>query len=293
MADHGDHHGHPALQHHYDSMPQQVEAGKLGMWLFLATEILLFSGLFCAYAVYRTTHPEVFEFASKYLDTTWGAINTLVLIASSWTVALAVRAAQTNKRQQCVFLLGATLVGAAAFMGIKAVEYNHKFHDDLMWGLRFDPANNKPREVHWEADKARQLAESTADTEPAARQLGGGPVAYDAPTPGADLDSSSAIPTPPLYAQGGSEVEEPKHPKGYDPKKVRNVHIFFGIYFCMTGLHGLHVIIGAFVIAWVMWRANRGDFSREYYLPVDLAGLYWHIVDLIWIFLFPLLYLIG
>jgi cytochrome c oxidase subunit 3 len=284
-------HGHPNLAHHFDSMEQQNESGKLGMWLFLATEVLLFAGLFCAYTVYRFIHPDVFEFASKFLDTKWGAANTIILIASSWTVALAVRSAQLGKRQHTTILLALTLLGAVGFMTIKYVEYNHKFEAHPKWGLQYNPENPEPQQAHWDAWAAKQAeADEAKVTE---RKLASGAPTYDVSTPGDDLVASSTIPVPPAHVAPAPEAEKPKHPGDYDPQKIRNVHIFFGIYFCMTGLHGLHVIIGAIVIIWVLLRNMRGDFSPEYNLPVDLAGLYWHLVDLIWIFLFPLLYLIG
>jgi cytochrome c oxidase subunit III len=292
MSD-GAHHGHPSLQHHFDSMQQQVESGKLGMWLFLATEVLLFAGLFCAYTVYRFIHPEVFEFASKYLDTTLGATNTLVLIASSWTAAMAVRSSQLGETKKTTILLVLTLLGAAGFMGIKYVEYNHKFHDDLLWGLRFNPEKAKPTEKHWTAFEERQARNADDGDQPTERQLASAAPSYEVTTPGQDLEASSSIAIAPRHVAPTAAGERAEFPGDYDPEKVRNVHIFFGIYFCLTGLHGLHVIIGAIVIIWVLLRNIRGDFDKEYNLPVDLAALYWHLVDLIWIFLFPLLYLIG
>jgi cytochrome c oxidase subunit 3 len=307
MADHGHEGHHPNQAHHFDTLQQQVEAGNLGMWLFLATEVLLFAGLFCAYTVYRYTHPDVFEFASKYLDTKWGAINTLVLIASSWTVALGVHAAQTNNNKKCVQMMVWTLLGAAAFMGIKAVEYTHKFHDDLVWGVNFDPQNATPREVHGEAwgipMPGEEAAEATAADDKAATEAASTErtllsstdyVPAEAAEEAALAKRSTIQPAPMAAAPASAgDAREQRVREHWDPQKLRKLHIFFGIYFCMTGLHGLHVIIGAIVIVWVMLRAMRGDFSSEYYLPVHLAGLYWHLVDLIWIFLFPLLYLIG
>lgn len=291
MSDAHGHEGHhPNLAHHFDNLDQQIESGKLGMWLFLATEVLLFAGLFCAYTVYRFTHPEVFEFASKFLNTALGATNTLVLIASSWTVALAVRSAQLGERKKTSILLVLTLLGAVGFMTIKYVEYNHKFHEHLKWGLQFDPANSLPQKEHWDAWNAKH-AKEVADA-PTERMLASKAPTYEVSEPGDDLVASSTIVVPPAHVAPTVE-SEPTVPGDYDPEKIRNVHIFFGIYFCMTGLHGIHVIIGALVIIWVLLRNIRGDFSPEYNLPVDLAGLYWHLVDLIWIFLFPLLYLIG
>ncbi len=228
-----DHGGHPSfLAHHFSSPQQQYDAGKLGIWLFLVTEVLFFSGLFCAYAVYRFNHPEIFRYAHFFLDTTMGAINTVVLILSSLTIAWAVRAVQLNQRRLAVGMLVVTLLCAAAFMVIKYIEYTHKFHMGLTWGESFAPSAEALREVLGEAH--------------------------------------------------GEVLEKPA-----------NLHLFFSIYFCMTGLHGIHVLAGIGVIIWMIVRTARGDFSSEYFGPVEYTALYWHIVDLVWIFLFPLLYLID
>jgi cytochrome c oxidase subunit 3 len=235
-GDHQDHHD-PGLAHQFDTREQQFQSGKLGMWLFLVTEILLFSGLFCVYAVYRAAHPEVFIYAHKYLDIPLGALNTAVLIFSSFTMAWAVRSAQRGKKRALTVLLSITLACAFVFLGVKFVEYDHKWKEGLLWGERFNPVETN----------------NQADSNAAA-------------------DSNSRSPV--------------------SPERPRNVHLFFSIYFLMTGLHGLHVIAGMVVIGWILRRARRGEFSPDYFAPVDYAGLYWHLVDVIWIYLFPLLYLI-
>lgn len=206
--------------HHFPTARSEVEAAKLGMWLFLATEVLLFSGLFCAYASYRSTHAEMFKAAHQHLDWKLGALNTMVLIFSSLTMALGVRSAQTNKRGATIGYLLVTLACAGAFLVVKYVEYSHKIHLGLL------------------------------------------PGAY--------------------YTYTGADLAGVDHPA-----------IFFGIYFLMTGLHGVHVVIGMAAILWVLFRSIRNDFSSKYFFPVELVGLYWHLVDLIWIYLFPLLYLVG
>ncbi len=209
---------HPAyLQHHFTDAEQQRESAKLGMWLFLTTEVLLFGGLFCAYAIFRAWYPEMFHEVHKVLNVTMGAVNTVVLITSSVTVALAIRSMQVNKREQTIWYLVATIALAGVFLIIKYFEYSHKFHEGTL------PGN--------------------------------------------------------FYF--------------YPDFTIGNPHIFFGIYFAMTGLHGLHVVIGMMVLTWILIRTIRGDFSSEYYTPIEMGGLYWHLVDLIWIYLFPLLYLIG
>ena len=253
-----------AVAHHFDDAEQQREAGKLGMWIFLATEILLFGGLFCAYAVYRSNHPEVFIYAHRYLDKTLGALNTAVLICSSFTMALAVRAAQLGRRRQLVGLLGATIALAVCFLGVKGIEYERKWKEGLLWGAHFHA-------------KLAPAPPALPQTLPA--------------VPPAEGEERSLIPpaaTGPagLARPGRAEVAEGAQGPPHD------VQMFFAVYFMMTGLHGVHVIVGIVLLGWMMVRARRGEFGPEYATPVDLAGLYWHLVDLIWIFLFPLLYLI-
>ncbi len=290
MGDHG--HGHPNLAHHFDSLDQQFHAGKLGMWLFLATEVLLFAGLFCAYTVYRALHPEVFEHASLFLDRPLGALNTTVLLASSFTAAMAVRSAQLRNKQMTTLMLALTIAGGAGFMVIKYIEYSHKFHDHLLPGAYFDPRHERelPEEVRQAAEE--QAKEAAAES-PQPRRIVDAPANYAPVVPGAELAKSTQVPRPATRVEAGAAPEEIPGLPEIDPQKVRNVHIFFGIYFCMTGLHGIHVLIGMAVLAWVLLRNLRGDFDKGYYLPVDLAALYWHLVDLIWIYLFPLLYLIA
>jgi cytochrome c oxidase subunit 3 len=209
---------HPAhLQHHFAAAEQQHESAKLGVWIFLLTEVLLFGGLFCAYAIFRSWYPDMFHNAHKALDVTLGTVNTIVLITSSVTMALAIRSMQLGKKRQTIINLSLTLILAAAFLVIKYFEYSHKIHLGQLPGK--------------------------------------------------------------FYTYTGIEGTNP--------------HVFFSIYFAMTGLHGIHVIGGMGVIGWVLARTVRNHFSPAYYTPLEMAGLYWHLVDMIWIFLFPLLYLIG
>jgi cytochrome c oxidase subunit 3 len=208
---------HPMLQHHFDSLEQQQDASTLGMWVFLVTEVLFFGGMFFAYVIYRMWYPDAWVAASHHLDIPLGATNTVVLIGSSLTMAMAVRAAQIGHRRQQVMFLLLTLVLGFTFLGIKVVEYADKFEHHLVPGPNF---------------------------------------LFDGP-----------------YA--------------------RQAQIYFSVYFAMTGMHALHMIIGAGLLTWLLVRAARGAFTREYNTPVELVGLYWHFVDIIWIFLFPLLYLVG
>jgi cytochrome c oxidase subunit III len=207
----------PALAHHFDDLAQQGEAASLGMWVFLVTEVLFFGGLFLVYLVYRSTYPEAFIAGSHELDVLLGGINTAVLITSSLTMALAVHAAQTGHRRALMIFLVATMVLGAAFLGIKGVEYYHKF------------------------------------------------VEHHIPGPGFQFEEEFR----------------------------RHAQLFFSLYFIMTGLHALHMIIGLAIMTWMLWWSWRGIVTQEYYSPIEISGLYWHFVDIVWIFLFPLLYLLG
>jgi cytochrome c oxidase subunit 3 len=258
---HHDHSKYPFLQHHYDTPQHQFDSGKLGIWVFLVTEVLFFSGLFCAYAIYRSLHPEVFEYAHYYLDTTLGAINTCVLIFSSVTAAWAVRNAQLKQTKMLVMNIAITIACGFGFMGIKYVEYSHKIHDGLLPGAHYQPAHKA-----WELDAYK-------------KKFGGqeGAAQHGEATADADV---AILPQDRLMGPHEFNVEP------------RNVNRFFGIYFCMTGLHGIHVMGGIGIWIWLLIRARRGEFGPDYFGPIDYAALYWHLVDLIWIYLFPLLYLI-
>jgi cytochrome c oxidase subunit 3 len=209
---------HRKLQHHFDDLGQQLEASTLGMWLFLVTEIMFFGGLFLAYLIYRSAYPTGFQEASNHLDVIWGAVNTIVLIVSSLTMALGVRAAQTGAppKTQVGWIL-ATMALGAAFLGVKVIEYTDKFTHNLVPGPNF--------------------------------------------------------------------VWEGKYPEAAE--------IFYSLYFCMTGLHALHMVVGLGIMTVIAIMAWKRQFDANWYTPVEISGLYWHFVDIVWIFLFPLLYLIG
>lgn len=323
----------PWLKHHFDTPAQQFESSKLGMWLFLATEVLFFGGLFVWYAVLRSLHSEVFTYAAGYLDTLLGGINTCVLILSSLTMALAVRCAQTDNRRGLIICLILTFAGAVGFLVIKKIEYEHKWHEHLLWGARFYevPAGHHGDEhaaggalgdhaapvadaAHASATPAPAAASSAAAAVPPPAAAGAPPDgAAAAPAPAARADAA----TPPVEATvikpapagpsgvvaGVTDEGAPVESHGHgpvmrtgahleDPNLPPNTHLFFGVYFAMTGLHAIHVIVGMIVIGWLIVGSFRGKFTSQYYTPVDLVGLYWHIVDLIWIFLFPLFYII-
>lgn len=213
---------HALLQPQYEDLPQQYQAAVLGMWIFLATEVLFFGGLFAGYGVYRTLYPAAFAAGSHHLLRAVAALNTVVLLTSSLTMALAVHAAAHGRRRMLLACLAATWLLGAAFLGLKFYEYAVEFHEQLIPGLNFS----------------------------AARFAG----------------ASAAAP---------------------------QVELFFVFYFCMTGLHAVHMLIGLALVAVMGLLSWRGRYSASFYMPVEVTGLYWHFVDVVWIFLFPLLYLID
>jgi cytochrome c oxidase subunit 3 len=261
-ADHGHahvHHAHhPAQQHHFDTMTQQKEAAVLGMWVFLLTEILFFGGLFVAYMIYRVWYFDAFAEASRSLDLFWGGLNTAVLIGSSLTMAMAVRGAQTNKRTATVNWLILTMILGAVFLGVKVIEYADKFEHHHVPGPNFVWAAEHP---------------STS--------LGAG----------APAGASESVPAEHDLPAGASSSEH--RALSLSPWQLQNTtQIYFSLYFTMTGLHALHMIIGIGLMSVITWMAWKGKFDEHYYTPVEMSGLYWHFVDIVWIFLFPLLYLV-
>jgi cytochrome c oxidase subunit 3 len=206
-----------AVAHQFDDAAQQHEASTLGMWVFLATEIMFFGGVIMGYTAYRALHAGAFEAASRHLDIVLGSLNTAVLLTSSLTMALAVRSAQVGKRTSIVVFLVLTMLLGVAFLGIKGIEYHQKFVDHLVPGVGFS----------------------------------------------------------------------------FSVRYARDAEMFFYLYFVMTGLHALHMIAGVAVVGAMAVKAARGRFTPGYYTPLEMTGLYWHFVDIVWIFLFPLLYLVG
>lgn len=474
-ADHGGHgHGSRFIQHHYDDAQHQFDSGKFGIWLFLAQEVLFFSALFVAYVLYRHHHPEIYDYAHKYLDVKYGAINTAVLIFSSLTAAWAVRAAQLGQRKLLIGCIFVTLLCALTFLGIKYIEYSHKYHEQILMGKYFDPCvasgggplvtksnecpghqgsvwneskesgigcyaemaiDQEPDVAGLQLDCAVAVSKVTVERDPKSGDIikdksgawkysvaAGSPVprcqhgsetfpcwvpsvqpAVCKPgfyyavtcTPGAPCASegkplyqvskrwnrqddcegdanqrgkdikkaeeatktasgwtvgnctrSSGVgfvvergghdvlakertdgrvmsqqlavatckppkPRPPAMSDVFADVERVQrlgqknvanskpevddhaaHDEFYKGPPPENTGMFFTIYFAMTGLHGIHVFAGVLVFIWLLIRAIKGHFTPDYFGPIDFAALYWHIVDLIWIFLFPLLYLI-
>jgi cytochrome c oxidase subunit 3 len=213
------------LPHHFETQEQEYQSAKLGFWLFLATEVLLFGGLFAAYFYFHSVHEEGFRAGGRMLSWQLGTLNTTILLFSSWTMAMAVRSAQLSHKKAMVNFLILTFLCACGFLVVKYFEYTAKIHHGYLPGSFFVPT-------------AEALAEH-----------------------------------PHLLEHSGMSM-------------------FFALYWTMTGIHGFHVLCGMVVIAWLIVRGRRGHFHENHFMPVDLVGLYWHIVDLIWIFLFPLLYLV-
>jgi cytochrome c oxidase subunit 3 len=207
-----------ALREQFETPAQQKESSTLGMWIFLITEIMFFGGLFLAYTIYRRLFPGVFGIASNTLDLVIGAVNTAILLCSSYTMVLAVRSAQIGRRRALIVFLILTMVFGGAFLGIKAYEWYNKFEEHHVPGPTFHLENT--------------------------------------------------------LQQGQAQL-------------------FFSLYFAMTGLHALHMVVGLGIMLFLLIHAYMGRYTPDYYTPVDVGGLYWHFVDIIWIFLFPLLYLIG
>ena len=268
---------HPAhLQHYFATPQQQFEASKLGMWLFLATEILLFGGMFVAYAIFRAWYPELFAEASTQLNTMMGAFNTLVLLASSLTVAWAIRGAQRDNQKVLFWNLIATVALAGTFMVVKYFEYTHKFDLGIFPGEHF---------VMPDGSTIGDLG-PLADAEPLL-------LLEEDATALADHVPAEAEHAPVRGEQAAADEHVGEaHGPGSHGLTNRRSGLFFSLYYVMTGIHGLHVLIGMIAISILAWQSRRGKYSSVYYTPVENVGLYWHVVDIIWIFLFPLMYLI-
>ena len=375
--DHHDDHHHDHgefIAHHFDSPEQQFDSGKLGIWLFLVTEVLFFSGLFVAYTLYRNHHPEIFDQAHVYLNKYLGGLNTIVLLFSSLTMALGVRSAQLGKNKSCGIYVLITMVCATMFLGVKAVEYSHKWDMGILVRSAFDFTYTHPEQTmisgfsdylvmlsaipllllvgfaiasvifrltdkavwskFWmgmtitvagyfigvligyvfmaakigeakhasiEPDRPIALYAMTQHDDDHAKAEDGHAGHADADDHGHDDHEKSGHDghdQDHAHAQGDHGHGE--HGDGHGdehhgeiPEFDRNVGTFFSIYYCMTGLHAIHIIAGIIALGWLYWRSINNHWRSDYFGPVDYVGLYWHLVDLIWIYLFPLLYLID
>lgn len=341
---HGHDHGHdaPFRAHHFESWTQQFDAGKLGMWVFLVQEILFFSGLFCAYAVYRTLHPEVFEYADQFLSLAHGTFNTVVLLFSSLTMAWAVRCAMLGQHRGLILCLGTTIFCAALFLGVKMYEYTEKIHAHLVWAGAVDqtvdvsPGGISLRPPTIVTLDSKTVPTTTAELEErfirslhslefgfgvaalltALAGVGAyfalgriglatvfGSISLSAIAVVIGIAASIGIHNSLHAGEHGAEHGDAAHAEHHEaeeaaphltgPDRPLRLGSFFGIYYVMTGIHAIHIILGMVALTWLLVRAVKRHFHPEYFGPVDFVGLYWHLVDLIWIYLFPLLYLIG
>lgn len=235
--------------HHFRNKEEEFDGVKLGMWLFLATEVLLFSGLFCAYTIFRILHPQAFSNGSHYLDWRWGGLNTVVLLVSSYTMAASIRNVQLQQFARAKFNLLFTLFCGLAFLIIKFVfEYTPKWSG---YFFVLDPS----------------LKHHTDSGKTALGGLFHFVEGYGGKRPGEFFN----------------------YPFSTDPYE----HLWWSVYYSATAIHALHVVIGMSLIFWVFMRARKGMYGPTHYTGVEMSGLYWHLVDLVWIFLFPLLYLID
>ena len=286
MATHEDtgqfHYHEPGLQHQFDDMDQQEESVSIGMWMFLVQEIMFFGGLFSAYLVYRWKFPMAFAAGSNHLNAFWGGLNTLVLVVSSLTMALTVFFAQKNNRRMQVLMILLTMVFGATFLGVKVIEYTDKYEHALVpvtgWNKKTPPGVEEP---HTKAPCWVHTEEHVYVNPKGEFQFPDCSLAKLAEDEGFLTETEKIGYFNPSTGQ-------------IDGDKFRDkVRIFYYLYFVMTGLHALHMIIGLGLMSWLLFVAWRGDFSSRYYAPVEMSGLYWHFVDIVWIFLFPLLYLLG
>jgi cytochrome c oxidase subunit III len=232
----------------FRTLEQQKDSASLGMWIFLVTEVMFFGGIMLAYTINRHTYFHAFAMGSNTLDIKLGTINTGVLLASSFTMAMSVWSAQVGKKKLLSMFLTLTLVLGFGFLGVKYVEYAQKFHHHLIPGRNFDITYCVNNPSACEDLKAEELA---------------------------------------------AEREEIGQAQAADPDLNSHAQLYYSAYFGMTGLHALHMVIGAGLLFWLLGQSLAGRFTPQWNTPVDVVGLYWHFVDIVWIYLFPLLYLID
>ncbi|HEX8287558.1 MAG TPA: cytochrome c oxidase subunit 3 [Pyrinomonadaceae bacterium] len=303
-ADANDHYHPPGLQHQFEDMGQQQESVSIGMWLFLVQEIMFFGGLFTVYLVFRSRYPMAFAAGSNHLDIFWGAGNTVVLIISSLTMALAVHYAQLGKRMAQVVCIILTMILGATFLGVKAVEYTNKYQEGIVpvTGLNLrtgvhdtEAPYSVPLDPNMSEKQSLDAPASVEQNKGVSGEQHGKEHTYVNPT-GSFIWEDTSLAQLAQRENFLTDAEKIGYFSGnrLDPHKFRDkVRIFYWIYFAMTGLHALHMIIGLGLMAWLLWKAWMGTFTADYYSPVEMSGLYWHFVDIVWIFLFPLLYLLG
>lgn len=269
-----------------------MDSGTLGMWVFLAQEIMFFGGLFTAYLVMRTRYPMAFAAGSNHLDAFLGGLNTLVLIVSSLTMALTVYFAQKGNRNMQIILIVLTMIFGTMFLGIKGVEYTSKYEHGT---VPVDGWNKVIKEGQHKEETSLRLPFETI-----AHAAGGAEHIHANPRGDFRIEDKD-IELIKIAEKGGflTKSEKIGYYSDYSKREISRekikgkIRIFFWLYFVMTGLHGLHMIVGLGIMLWLLYKAWQSTYSAEYYSPVEVAGLYWHFVDIVWIFLFPLLYLLG
>lgn len=300
---HDHHHGvAQPLSPQFEDIDQQNESYIVGMWSFLVTEIMFFGALFLAYSIYRTLYFSTYLDAHQFLDWKLGGLNTLVLLLSSYTMVLAVWAAQQGKKAMQIICITITIACAFAFMGVKYVEYSKKINEGLLPGK------------FWNYEKA--LAEHARESGHAPESAG--PAAAGAPHAGEGHAGAAAEGT---HSEGHEEALPNPAEHDFKPRtgwntmaaipteslattkisedaakgelRSRRAQLFFSIYFTMTGLHGVHVLVGILMMSILIWMRFKDHIAVRDYMPTELIGLYWHFVDIVWIFLFPLMYLIS
>jgi cytochrome c oxidase subunit III len=240
-----------ALYGQFKTLEQQKDTATLGMWVFLVTEVMFFGGIMLAYSINRHTYFHAFAMGSQTLSLPLGATNTLVLLASSFTMAMGVWSAQTSRKKLLTIFLTLTIILGFVFFTIKYVEYAQKFHHHLVPGKSFD-------------------------------------IFYCVNNPSACSDMSAEE-----IENERKELMAASDPQNGDPQLNSHAQLYYSAYFGMTGLHALHMVIGAGLLFWLLKESLRGSFDATWNTPVDIVGLYWHFVDIVWIYLFPLLYLID
>jgi cytochrome c oxidase subunit 3 len=237
-----------ALYGQFETLEQQKDTASLGMWIFLVTEVMFFGGIMLTYTINRHTYFHAFAAGSNTISLTLGTINTIVLLASSFTMAMGVWSAQVGKLKLLPIFLSLTIILGFIFFGVKYVEYAQKFHHHLVPGRNFDIAYcvNNPNKCQ-------------------------------------DIDAQDLA----------TEREDIEKALAADPDLNAHAQLYYSLYFGMTGLHALHMIIGAGLLFWLLGGSLKGLYTPIWNTPVDIVGLYWHFVDIVWIYLFPLLYLID
>jgi cytochrome c oxidase subunit III len=271
-AAHDDHaHAHgPELRHHFETAQQQKEAATLGMWAFLVTEVMLFGGIFMAYFVYRWAFPDVWAESASHLNTPLGTVNTVVLLVSSLTVALAVNAAEEGRRRTVLTMLGVTLVLGFGFLGIKAYEYSEKFSHCAGYSTP----------IAWFTGTGQHAVDECL--------VPGRAFLFPAEHGGGHGATSEAPNT-----EGAVQAEPTGHSQAAVVGGQRTPHqLFYFLYFVATGLHAVHMLIGITIVSILAFLTWRGTFTPTYFTPVEIGGLYWHLIDIVWVFLFPLFYLV-